>query len=175
MLTDDVKIIVVTGVESSGKTTLAQDLSAHYREPWVPETARAYLEARSGAYAFDDIEHIARLHMQSIHHAKQDANNFLFVDTALLVLKIWSEEKYHRCAPYILNSLATFAPTAYLLCTPDIPWEADALREHPNEQDRIRLHKTYLAHLQEEVSPFSLMAGTKKERLEKAIQLIKGL
>ena len=56
-----VKIIVVTGVESSGKTTLTQALAEQYNEPWLDETAREYLADRNGNYTFEDIEKIAQL------------------------------------------------------------------------------------------------------------------
>ena len=38
------KRVVLYGPESTGKTTLAQKLSDHYNEPWVPEFARDYLQ-----------------------------------------------------------------------------------------------------------------------------------
>ena len=38
------KKVVLYGPESSGKTTLAIELSKHYRVDWVPEYAREYLQ-----------------------------------------------------------------------------------------------------------------------------------
>ena len=38
------KRVVLYGPESTGKTTLARKLSAHYKAPWVPEFARDYLQ-----------------------------------------------------------------------------------------------------------------------------------
>jgi NadR type nicotinamide-nucleotide adenylyltransferase len=39
-----VRRIVVTGPESTGKTTLAQGLAERLATTWVPEYARAYLD-----------------------------------------------------------------------------------------------------------------------------------
>ena len=41
--------VVLTGVESTGKSTLAQALASRLRRPCVPEAARSYLELRGGA------------------------------------------------------------------------------------------------------------------------------
>ena len=38
--------IVLFGPESSGKTTLATQLAAHYKTTWVPEFARDYLQKK---------------------------------------------------------------------------------------------------------------------------------
>ena len=42
----DVLKVVIFGPESTGKTTLAKDLAAHYKAPWVPEYAREYLQEK---------------------------------------------------------------------------------------------------------------------------------
>jgi len=164
------KIIVVTGVESTGKSSLAKSLADYLESAFIPEYARQYLENRNGVYEYSDLEDIAKLQLSAIENATSE---YVVVDTALLVLKIWSEEKFNRCSSFILNKLAVFNPTAYLLCDMDVPWENDPLREHPNESDRIRLHKIYLAHLQEKSVPFKIIGGTKKERLEKAALYLK--
>lgn len=166
------KIIVITGVESTGKTTLAKSLASELEQAYIPEYARQYLEKRGGEYKFEDLEEIARLQLSAIENTSSE---YIIVDTALIVLKIWSEEKYGKCSRYILNELANFEPTAYLLCDIDIAWEADDLREYRNQNDRIRLHKNYLSHLQEQSSPLLVLSGTKKERLKKAAQFIKSL
>ena len=163
------KIIVVTGVESTGKTTLSKELAADLECALIPEYARQYLENRGGEYVFSDLEEIARLQLSAIENA---TSAFIICDTALLVLKIWSEEKFSKCSRFILNELAQFNPAAYFLCDIDIPWEADELREHPNQADRVQLHKNYIAHLQGQNSPFCILSGTKKERLELAAQFI---
>lgn len=43
------KRIVIYGPESTGKTTLANDLANHYKTEWVPEYAREYLQ-KNGIY-----------------------------------------------------------------------------------------------------------------------------
>ncbi len=38
------KKIVVIGPESTGKSTLCEQLAAHYKTKWVPEYAREYID-----------------------------------------------------------------------------------------------------------------------------------
>ena len=40
-----IKRIVLTGAESTGKSTLAKSLSEHYRAPWSKEFAREYVHS----------------------------------------------------------------------------------------------------------------------------------
>ncbi len=171
----EVRVIVITGVESSGKTTLVKDLAAYFGAPYVLETARNYLEKQGGEYCYEDIEEIAKEHLEHIRNEELKAKQYLFVDTAFFVLKIWSEKRYANCSKWILDQAALFKPYAYLLCTPDIPWEDDQLREHPSKKDRTWLYKNYLTHLQDQPIPFQAISGTKKERLEKAARFIQNL
>ena len=42
----DLYRIVLYGPESTGKTSLAQGLAAHFKTQWVPEFARTYLQEK---------------------------------------------------------------------------------------------------------------------------------
>ncbi|MGE3270007.1 MAG: AAA family ATPase, partial [Chloroflexota bacterium] len=55
--------VVLVGAESTGKTTLARQLAAHYQTAWVPEYGRPYwdglLPSAATAYSTQDFIHIA--------------------------------------------------------------------------------------------------------------------
>src|SRR6185503_10084226 len=51
--------IVVTGSESTGKTTLARDLASHFGAHWVPEQSRSYAERVRRELKADDVGPIA--------------------------------------------------------------------------------------------------------------------
>ncbi len=167
------KHIVITGVESSGKSTLCEDLSKYFKAKSISETAREFLAEQKGIYDFEDIEKIARFHKQRLDAIEM--LDLVIIDTAFIVLKIWSEEKFNSCSQWILDTLATYKPSAYILCDINIPYEADPLRETPNRKRREQLFKNYLAHLQEQNTPFIIVSGTKKERLDQAATFIKSL
>ena len=48
--------IVVIGPESTGKSVLCQELSAHYNTLWCPEYARTYLEENDMDGQYTDID-----------------------------------------------------------------------------------------------------------------------
>jgi len=54
------KKIVIIGPESTGKSTLCEQLAAHYHTGWVPEYAREYLMTHGTAYQYEDLLTIAK-------------------------------------------------------------------------------------------------------------------
>lgn len=58
------KKVVVIGPESTGKSTLSEQLANHYQTVWVPEFARGYLETLGRAYNQDDLLRIAEGQLQ---------------------------------------------------------------------------------------------------------------
>ena len=171
-------ILVTTGPESSGKTTLARDLSVHLRAPLVPEASRDYLNAlyaaQSGVvYQQSDLLAIARLQLQREKEALAQAPACLVCDTDLLVIVVWSEVKYGSCEPALLDLFREslqLAPRHYLLCDYRIPWEPDPLREHPHARDMLYLR--YLDKLAQFTLNPTRVSGTPSERLQQALQAI---
>ena len=135
--------IIVTGPESSGKTTLCKALSKHFNLPFSKEYAREYLDALNRDYNQDDLLKIAKGQLQA-------ENGIQLLDTDLITLKIWSEYKYGSCDKWILTQIEKQKSEKrfYLLCKPDIPWKADPLRENPNNREKLfELYKEELENL----------------------------
>lgn len=59
------KKIVILGPESTGKSTLCEQLAAHFKSRWVPEYARTYLEGTGNVYAYEDLWEIAKGQMEA--------------------------------------------------------------------------------------------------------------
>jgi NadR type nicotinamide-nucleotide adenylyltransferase len=165
-----IRKIAITGPESTGKSMLAEQLAAHYQTVWVPEYAREYLEILGKPYVESDILQIARGQLSAESALLVPANRYLFCDTELLVTKIWSEVKYNRCNPWILETIEAHRYDLYLLCDIDLPWQYDPLREHPDQ--RQFLFDLYHNELKNRRYPFAVVRGTGPDRLENAIQII---
>ena len=107
------------------------------------------MEEHGPEYGQETLLCIAKEHVQRYHILRKKSKKLpcIFLDTYLLNLKIWSLEKYNVCDPYILKQLDIFYPDLVLLCTPDIPWEEDTLRENP--KDRERLYKRFSLEIKE--------------------------
>lgn len=160
--------IVVTGPESTGKTTLAQALAQHYQTDWVREYARIYIDNLARPYQEEDLLSIAKGQLASQEVAKGKANDIMICDTSLEVIKIWSEVKYGHCHPWILEKFRQQTIDLYLLCAPDISWEHDTQRENP--YDRDQLFSIYQQELKEK--NYVEIRGQRTERLQKSIEAI---
>lgn len=159
--------IIVTGPESSGKTTLTRALAAYYGAVWVPEYARTYLDGLNRLYQESDLVRIAKGQLAKEEEYARRANGLLFCDTSMLVLKVWSDYKYGRCAAFIQEQLKKQKKAFFLLCQPDIPWTFDRLRENPNDRDE--LFAIYRQNLQAFDFSFRIINGNREERLDKAV------
>lgn len=162
--------IVVFGPESSGKTTLAQQLAAKYNAAFVPEFARKYLtekiESTQQNCTFDDILPIAKGQMQSEQEAEQTPANIIFYDTNPLLTAAYSECHYHKIPEELEIEIPALSYDLYLLTEPDIPWEADTIRQHQNQrQDEFRAFKKFL---KKRNLPYARIKGSETERLDSA-------
>jgi NadR type nicotinamide-nucleotide adenylyltransferase len=164
--------ISLTGPESAGKSTLAAALAAHYGTAWVPEYARAYLEAHGPAYALPDLEAIARGQLAAEDAAATQATGLLFCDTDLLVVKIWAENAFSACPAWVLAELDKPRYALTLLLAPDLPWAPDPLREHPDPAQRWHFYELYRAALVRRGWPFAEISGPPRERLVQALAAV---
>lgn len=165
--------IVVTGPESTGKTRTSQDLAHALHTLWVPEYARDYLSRLSHPYQEEDLERIAQGQIESEESLAAQVRDYLVCDTDLYVIKIWSEYKYNRCSRWILEAIAQRSYDLYLLGYPDIEWEDDPLREHPDPRDRARLFQYYLDHMMNSGVPFRVLRGDPEQRLSQAMSTLR--
>ena len=159
--------IVITGPESSGKTTLSEELSKHFNAYMIREQSREFLESRDGIYEQDDLLEIARLQYEAMQTPVKDQHPLIISDTGLLVMKIWSLYKYQAVDPWIdehLNDYGDF----YFLCKPDLPWVEDPLRENPN--DRHILFDMYHEELKKMKASYFIIE--RENRFEKAKQAL---
>ena len=163
-------IVVCTGPESSGKTTLAQALAAHLKVPLVREQARDYLS--TPRYVPTDILNIAARQVAAERDARVQAS-LACADTDLQVLYIWWQERFGPAPSALARAYATQSPRLYLLCRPDLPWQADPLRENPNDRDR--LFELYRRDLSARELNFAIVEGQGQARVEQALGSVAGV
>jgi len=166
--------IIITGPESSGKTTLTESLARHYGSVSVPEYAREYLQASGGPYDQQDLLRIADEQLKRQERARRQRSTPIFCDTGMLVLNVWHEVVFGESHPKLVQMLYSDQVYAYLLCRPDIPWQPDPLRENPNDRDQ--LYERYWSHLQRLSVAYCSIGGQEpQQRLRTALQFIEKL
>jgi nicotinamide riboside kinase len=159
--------IIVTGPESSGKTTLCKALSEHYNLPFTKEFAREYLTDLGKNYLQEDLLEIAKGQLENEQLTTNNQQISLH-DTDLITLKIWSDYKYGNCNNWILEQIEKqkVENRFYFLCKPDLKWEHDPLRENPtNRNELLEIHKQELENLGHK---FFIIKG--EDRNEQAIE-----
>jgi nicotinamide riboside kinase len=198
------KKIVVIGPESTGKSTLCEQLAAHYATTWVPEYAREYLLTHGKEYKYEDLLTIAKgqLALEDAAAARLNSSDaadnlsqaspsstlrdsseapgsqgggVLFIDTDLYVMKVWSEFVFSKCDAWILNQIALRHYDGYLLCRTDLPWTPDELREYPDPATREKLFHIYKDALINQTTPWAEIGGQADKRLEMAIGIVNQL
>lgn len=167
--------ILFTGPESTAKTSLARELSMTCQTLWVPEYARFYLTRLQKNYEEEDLLSIAKGQLQWEQHWEKQARQFLFCDTSMLVMKIWSEYKYQRVHPWIAEQWEKSNYTIYFLCKPDLPWSPDPLRENEKLEEREWLFEQYKNALEEAGKHFIVIGGTWQERFQTAKSALNNL
>lgn len=167
--------IAIIGPESTGKSTLCSQLATHYQTIWVPEYAREYLIKKSSPYSFDDLLIIAKQQLLNEDEYALNANNKLFIDTEMYVMKIWCEFVFGKTHQFILDQLAVRKYDLYLLCNIDLPWSKDEFREYPDIESRQKLFNMYKDNMINQHVPWKIISGTEDERLHAAIKAIDSL
>ncbi|QLG45635.1 AAA family ATPase [Costertonia aggregata] len=174
----DIIKVVLFGPESTGKTTLSEQLARHYNTVWVPEYAREYLQNKWNnerkTCEPKDLLPIAEGQIKLENELTQKATKILVCDTDLLETKVYSEAYYlGYCDPILEKYALQNTYELYLLTYIDIPWEADDLRDKPQEREEMftYFHDTLKKHDKN----FIIVKGDKKTRLNKAVKHIDNL
>ena len=181
------KKIVIIGPESTGKSTLCEQMARHYNTLWCPEYAREFLMTHGMNYTYDDLLTIAQgqleledRYISLLKSTSQTPNSnaarsshthhsFLFIDTNMYVMKVWCEFVFGKCHPFILEQIVERKYDLYFLCSVDLPWIADLLREYPDLETRKTLYSIYKSILTDQPIPWVEISGDSEQRFEKAI------
>ncbi|REG87056.1 AAA family ATPase [Algoriphagus antarcticus] len=169
------KRILILGPESTGKSTLAEDLAKYFGEPWVPEYAREYLENLGREYRYEDMIEIGKGQVALEDAIAENANNYLFCDTDLRVIHIWSEHRFGKTDPWVMEQIGKRTYDLILLTNTDLPWAPDPQREYPELEMRQYFFKKYLQLAKDSDFPYSIICGDRKKRLETAVEVINQL
>jgi NadR type nicotinamide-nucleotide adenylyltransferase len=162
--------IAITGPESTGKTELTRKLAAHYNATHIPEYARTYIEALKRPYNYLDVVHIAHRQIE-LEKETNFPGRYLFLDTELIITKVWMEVVFGHCPAWIDNSIRESRINLYLLCDIDIPWVEDRVRENGGAM-REKLFHIYEQLIAANGFTYKIVSGIGELRLNNALAAI---
>ena len=169
-------IVVVTGSESTGKTTLAGDLAREFGTIWVPEYARSYLDtqlAMGRTLDATDVEPIARGEIAAIDAAIASVRDLVVLDTDLVSTVVYANHYYGFCPPWIEQAARARLGDLYFLCDIDVPWVPAPFRDRPLHRAEIHgMFADTLAAVGARVVP---IRGMWAERWEIAVDAVRRL
>lgn len=180
--------VVVLGAESTGTTTLSNELAAHYGTVAVPEFGRLIAEDRLakgtplGVNDWDDTLFWEIAHGQDAMEERfaREANRVLICDTDSLATAVWYK-RYHKDANimqqwFMEHGIKQAAKHDLYILTSmgGIPWEDDGTRD--GEAERSWMETDFLQTMillqhqrDQKAVPFIVVTGDREERLERAI------
>jgi len=161
--------IVLTGSESTGKTTLARQLAEATGSPWVPEYARGYAARKGSDLLESDNEPIARGQLALETRALLAGGPVIIFDTDLLSTAVYAEHYYGWCPEWVRQA-SRQRSGLYLLLDIDVPFVADPTRGPALR--RRELHQRFLRSLEDAGLRYVTVSGWWEERLAKAQELV---
>ncbi len=166
--------IVLHGPESTGKSTLALRLAAHYGTELVPEYGRLYCEVHGSETDAADLVAIMHGHVALTEAARATAAErglpLIISDTDPLMTAAWAVMGLGQRLPAI--DAFTDVADLYLLTMDDLPWVDDGVRLHRTPEERARFMALSRDELERRGVPWTPISGDGEARFTAAVAAI---
>jgi len=166
-----VKKVCLYGPESTGKTTLAQQLAAEFQTVFVPEMARSLITSNN--FTIDDIIRIGQAQTMAVEQAELQANRILFCDTDVITTQIYSALYLGLVPPILVELEQQITYDVYILLNIDVPWVADDLRDGGHR--RHEMLNLFKQALDKRKLDYVFVQGTYSERFISVRNIVKKL
>ena len=170
------KILVLTGPESSGKSWLSGLLKEHFGAVVVDEYVRHFIEQEKRDTTYADITPIARGQLAWEDHARAQKPNLLVLDTHLLSNILWSKTLFGQVPDWIEPALLARHYDLHLLLSPEgVPWFDDGMRCQPDLNERQTFYSAAKCWLEAHRKPFLSIGGSWQQRQQSAFHAVSQL
>jgi HTH-type transcriptional regulator, transcriptional repressor of NAD biosynthesis genes len=164
--------VVILGTESTGKSTLTQQLTQHFNCTGVAEAGRDLIE-NSNSFEMDDLKKVAAAHAQRINEAVTGNHPLIIIDTDIHITLSYAEFIFNEVLHTDEGIYNSNKADLYLYLTSEVPYFQDGTRLHETERNLLDAsHRKVLAAHQ---IPFTEISGNWEQRFQKSVQLIEAL
>jgi NadR type nicotinamide-nucleotide adenylyltransferase len=170
------KVVVLAGPESSGKSWLAAELNKHFGGLMVGEYVRHFIDHHQRDTTLADIPAIAHGQLAWEDAARERQPNLLILDTHLLTNTLWSQTLFGDCPAWLDDELLARHYDLHLLLSPeDVEWTADGQRCQPELEDRRTFFQQSLEWMQQHQQPVVVIRGDWEARRAAAFAAVEHL
>ena len=165
--------VVLTGSESTGKSTLAERVATRYGAECVPEFVRGFAERKGASIEYSDHGDIARGQIALEDEYIARAGALVVQDTDLLSTVVYCRHYFGACPSWIEEAARARRPDLYLLCEIDLPWVADGVRDRGHLRDEVQ--QQFRDAVLASGTAAAIVTGLGDARLERATEAIDAL
>ena len=164
--------VCLHGIESVGKSSLAERLADHYGTTFVPEYGRSHCETHGTDCREDDLMLIGQAQQAMIEAARPWANRLLIADTDALMTAAWSQMMIGYTPDQLISQRKA---DLYLMLATDAPFVDDGTRVYKTPEEREKFDRVARATLVLSRTNFVEIRGSRDERFATAVQAIDAL
>ncbi|MDD0972483.1 AAA family ATPase [Pseudomonas fontis] len=170
------KVLVLAGPESSGKSWLGGEIQAHFGGELVGEYVRHFIDEQARDTCYADIPSIARGQLAWEDAARQRQPELLILDTHLLSNLLWSKALFNDCPAWIEPALLARRYDLHLLLSPQgVPWVGDGQRCQPDIAQRQAFFEHSRQWLQQHQQPTQIIEGDWLQRSAQVLAAVQQL
>jgi nicotinamide riboside kinase len=170
------KILVLCGPESSGKSWLGATIREHFGGVLVGEYVRHFINLVGRDTVYADIPGIAQGQLDWEDAARASAPELLILDTHLLSNMLWSVALFGECPDWVEQQLRTRHYDLHLLLAPEgVDWISDGQRCQPELETRQRFFADSQLWLDSHQQAYQVINGDWSSRREQALAAVERL
>ncbi|AIZ32765.1 AAA family ATPase [Pseudomonas parafulva] len=170
------KVLVLCGPESSGKSWLSGEIQRRFGGVTVGEYVRHFIDVEQRDTCYADIAPIAQGQLAWEDQARAQAPRLLILDTHLLSNLLWSRALFGDCPTWLEQALLQRHYDLHLLLSPEgVEWIADGQRCQPRLEERLAFFDDSLLWLRSHNQPFKVIGGDWSHRREEAFTAVAAL
>jgi nicotinamide riboside kinase len=170
------KVLVLAGPESSGKSWLAERIQRRFGGELVGEYVREFIDQEQRDTCYADIPAIARGQLAWEDAARARTPQLLILDTHLLSNMLWSRTLFGDCPAWLEQDLLARHYDLHLLLSPEgVEWVGDGQRCQPLLDERQAFFEASRDWLDWHGQRYEVIEGSWSYRKERAFEAVEQL